>query len=175
MKNKFCYLVLIILQVYIISGCTLTNSTLDEQKTTNNQINNVNNDKAIIKGVREDYYDEGVRLLNLYCSEELINKNYLEFITLPADDALKRHEDRLKAVSAVAKEYNSRANSDIEIIFASKLCAILEDSPTTSSLLMLNELTNGNEAKQINSFYYALKQIKEAKSLEDINKINYTP
>ena len=81
MKIKIFFIVIVILSS-IFSGCTASKSSISSESP--------------ISGVSMAYYDEGIKLVNQYCSEEVIKKFYLDAKSKSADTFAKEQQARIK-------------------------------------------------------------------------------
>jgi hypothetical protein len=140
-------IIFIILSVLLV-GC---NSTAPKEEST-------------IPGIRESFYQEGIRYVNLYSSEDYITRNYNDWNDLSADEASVKHKDRIRSIKSVMREYKGRAESDAELLFVEKLTPILESAPMISVLMTLRDSMGTNDyiSGRMNEFYTAINQIKDA-------------
>jgi len=139
---------------------------------------NSKNDKSTttLEGIEENYYQEGIRLVKLYSSEDVIKKGYLESTQLDADTFANNQQVRIDGIIRILDEYTTRAKTDNEKIFAQKISEIIKYYPMISFFMAMKEaLPEAVEisSKVINGFYTSTDKLINARSINDINEINF--
>lgn len=168
-NKKYYYSIILVLSLLLFTGCQMLNISKASQNSKNDK-------STTLEGIEENYYQEGIRLVKLYSSEDVINKGYLESTQLDADTFANNQQERIDSIIRILDEYITRAKTNNEKIFAKKISEIIKYYPIISLFMAMKEALPESveiSSKVINGFYTSTDKLINARTINDINEINF--